>query len=306
MAFPGSVRTQEIAMRVALSASLVAIMSLAASGVMAAPPADLPAAIYTDPAPDKAHPARTEVLHIPSHGSLLNGLAYVAEGAGEHPVVVLLHGLPGNEKNLDLAQAIRRAGWTVVTFNYRGSWGTPGSFRFAQNLEDADAALAFVRDPANAKSLGLDARRVVIIGHSMGGWVAINTAARDKDLIGLVSISAADMTRLASAPEPIREKVMASNMESLAGVTAASMAVDVATLGPQYAFPNDAEGLTGKPYLALTADDGLAGDTDALVAAIRARGGRNVSSQHVETDHTWDDHRIALEAAVIRWLQTLK
>jgi len=293
-------------MRLSFAAAIVAIFSLAASAVLAAPPADLPPAIYTDPAPDKVHPARMEVLHIPSHGLRLNGIAYVAAGAGPHPVVVLLHGLPGNEKNLDLAQAIRRAGWTVVTFNYRGSWGTPGVFRFAQNLEDADAALAFVRDPANAKSLGLDARRIVIIGHSMGGWVAINTAARDKDVIGLVSISAADMTRLAGAPEPIRETVMAGNMESLAGVTAQTMAADVATLGPQDALPSAAEGLVGKPYLALTADDGLAGDTDALVKAIRARGGHQVTTLHAATDHTWDDHRIALEAAVIGWLEALK
>jgi pimeloyl-ACP methyl ester carboxylesterase len=293
-------------MRSALSAVLATILALAATYSLAAPPADLPAAIYTDPAPDKDHPARMEVLHIPSHGLLLNGIAYIAAGAGEHPVVVLLHGLPGNEKNLDLAQAIRRAGWTVVTFNYRGSWGTPGNFRFAQNLEDADAALAFVRDPANAKRLGLDPRRIVIIGHSMGGWVAINTAAHDKDVIGLVSISAADMTRLAGAPEPIREHVMAGNMESLAGVTAQSMAADVATLGPQLGFKAAADGLVGKPYLELTADDGLAADTDALAAAIRAKGGHQVTALHVATDHTWDDHRIALEAAVIGWLQGLR
>jgi hypothetical protein len=48
-----------------------------------------------------------EPLRIPSHGVTINGIAYIAAGAGEHPAVVLLHGLPGNEKNLDLAQAIR-------------------------------------------------------------------------------------------------------------------------------------------------------------------------------------------------------
>ncbi|MFD3266336.1 hypothetical protein [Phenylobacterium ferrooxidans] len=32
----------------------------------------------------------------------------------------------GNEKNLDLAQAVRRAGWNAAAFNYRGSWGSPG------------------------------------------------------------------------------------------------------------------------------------------------------------------------------------
>ena len=116
--------------------------------------------------------------------------------------MVLLHGLPGNEKNLDLAQAIRRAGWTVVTFNYRGSWGSPGVFRFEQDQQDADAVLAYLRDPANAKALGVDTRRLVIMGHSMGGWVAANTAADDKGLIGLVTFSAWDTGNLDPEDDP--------------------------------------------------------------------------------------------------------
>src|SRR5882672_9457606 len=131
---------------------LTAILALAALPA-AAQPANIPEAVYTDAAPDAGHPPRMEVLHIPSGGVLINGVAYLAGGAGPHPTVVLLHGLPGNEKNLDLAQAIRRAGWNVVTFNYRGSWGSPGTFSFEGNLADAKAALAFVRDPANAGPL---------------------------------------------------------------------------------------------------------------------------------------------------------
>lgn len=46
---------------------------------------------------------------------------YMAAGAGPHPTVLLLHGLPGNEQNVDLAQSIRRAGWNVLTLHYRGS-----------------------------------------------------------------------------------------------------------------------------------------------------------------------------------------
>jgi pimeloyl-ACP methyl ester carboxylesterase len=89
----------------------------------------------------------------------INALAYVAAGIGPHPTLVLCHGWPGNEKNLDLAQAVRRAGWNVVTFNYRGSWGSPGNFHFAQNPEDAKAVLAYLRDPANAAKLGVDPKR---------------------------------------------------------------------------------------------------------------------------------------------------
>src|ERR1700694_2402048 len=90
----------------------------------------VPAAIFTDPPADAAHPAKMTVLHIPSHGVLINGIAYQPAGAGLHPTLVICHGLPGNEKNLDLAQAVRRAGWNVITFNYRGSWGSPGGYPF--------------------------------------------------------------------------------------------------------------------------------------------------------------------------------
>ncbi len=56
-----------------------------------------------------------------------------------HPTLGLFHGIPGNKKNLGLAQARRRAGSTVVTVNDRGTWGSPGNYSFVQNLEDAEA-----------------------------------------------------------------------------------------------------------------------------------------------------------------------
>lgn len=287
-------------------ATLVLGLALAAATAAAAPPADLPTAIYADPAPDAAHPARMAVLHIPSGTVAINGVAYLAAGAGDHPTVVLCHGLPGNEKNLDLAQAIRRAGWNVVTFNYRGSWGSPGVFRFGQNPDDADAVLAYLAAPANARALGVEPRKIVLMGHSMGGWVAITTAAHHPELAGLVTFSAADMARLAAAPVAIRVREMADNMEALAGVTAESMAAEVTTgAGPQ-PFATAAEDLVATPYLALTSNDGLAGDTDALTAAIRARGGAKVTTAHADTDHGWSDHRIALQALIITWLTALK
>jgi dipeptidyl aminopeptidase/acylaminoacyl peptidase len=96
------------------------------AGVCLYATAQTPDAIATDPPADRAHPATMETVQVPSHGVLMNGLVYVAAGVGPHPVVLLLHGFPGNEKNLDLAQAMRRAGWDVLYFDYRGSWGNAG------------------------------------------------------------------------------------------------------------------------------------------------------------------------------------
>jgi acetyl esterase/lipase len=213
--------------------------------------------------------------------------------------------LPGNEKNLDLAQAVRRAGWNGVTFNYRGSWGSPGVFRFAQNLEDADAVLAYLRDPANAARLGIDTRRIAIAGHSMGGWVVVHTAAHDHGLIGAILISAADMGSLGEAPRERLVPEMADNMEALAGVTAESMADELRAHAKEFRFENAAAGLSQTPLLALTADDGLAPHTDALVHAIAAQGGHKTTVMHVATDHGWSDHRIALESTIITWLAAL-
>jgi pimeloyl-ACP methyl ester carboxylesterase len=107
-----------------------------------------------------------------------------------------------------------------MTLNYRGSWGSPGVYRFTQNLEDADAVLAYLRDPSNATRLGIDTQRIAIAGHSMGGWVVAHTAAHDPALIGAILISAGDMGRLGEEPQDRLMADMADNMEGLSGVTA--------------------------------------------------------------------------------------
>jgi pimeloyl-ACP methyl ester carboxylesterase len=279
-----------------------AVVSLVLAASSAA--AQTTPAIATDPPRDSVHPARMEVLHIPSGGVRINGVAYLASGTGAHPTFVLLHGLPGNEKNLDLAQVVRRAGWNAITFNYRGSWGSPGSFRFGNNLEDADAVLKYLADSANARELGIDTRAIVLAGHSMGGWVAILTAAHHPALRGLVLISAADMGRDAALPRAKLTDVMADNMETLTGVTARGMADDLAAGAAKshWTFADAAPGLTKMPLLVITSDDGLAPEGDALVKQLRALGNSHVATQHEPTDHSYSDKRIALETAVVNWL----
>jgi pimeloyl-ACP methyl ester carboxylesterase len=295
-------------MRIAALLFAAAVFSSALVAAQTTPvvPLSIPTAIYTDPPADKAHPAAMDVLHIPTHGLLINGLIYQPAGAGPHPTLVICHGLPGNEKNLDLAQAVRRAGWNAVTFNYRGSWGSPGSFRFAQNIEDANAVLVYLRDPANATRLGVDPKRIAIAGHSMGGWVTAHVAAHDPALIGAILISAADMGALAeNQPKAGVVAEMNGDMESLAGATAESMADEVIAHAKEYRFSGNVDGLGQIPLLVLSADDGLAPETDALVKGLTGNGSRKVTAIHVATDHSWSDHRIFLESTIITWLAAL-
>jgi uncharacterized protein len=260
-------------------------------------------------------PASMQTFQIPSHGALLNAFVYVAAGAGPHPAVILLHGFPGNERNLDLAQDMRRAGWDVLYFNYRGSWGSPGSFSFSHAIEDTGAAVAYLRGPEMAKSLRLDPSRIVLIGHSMGGFMAVQDAAADPAIVALGMISAADLggripqplpkEREQAAMEALSHGYAREGMAPLAGCTPQGLARETLANAAQWSFLAKVDALKNRPALVITSDDGLAQSNDAFAAALRSAGDNHVTTAHFETDHSYSDQRTALSTTVLRWLATL-
>jgi uncharacterized protein len=275
----------------------------------------IPSAVTSDPVPDKAFPAATSAFQLPSHGEKLNAIVYIASGAGPHPIVVLLHGFPGNERNLDVAQAIRRAGWDVLYFNYRGSWGSPGSFSFTHATEDAQAAVDYLREPANAKVLRSDPKNIVLIGHSMGGMIAANVGARDPAIRAVGLISAANMAGRAltavraghpeAAVAPTAKNLEAEGMAPLAGCTPESLARDLIAHAAEWNIPDLGPKLASRPMLVITSDDGLASGTDPLVASLRTLKDDRITTLHLPTDHVYSGQRIALETAVVNWLGQL-
>ena len=120
---------------------------------------------------DKNSPAGSTELFIPSENSLLAGLIYSANGVQKHPTLLLLHGYPGNERNLDIAQVVRSHGWNAIYFDYRGSWGSQGKFSFKNCVEDVINVVAFCKKYQD--SLKIDTSNIVLFGHSMGGWVCL-------------------------------------------------------------------------------------------------------------------------------------
>jgi acetyl esterase/lipase len=279
--------------------------------------AAIPDAVIADPPRDAAHPARNQQLLVPSHGEEMNALLLLAAGEGTHPTMLLLHGLPGNEQNLDLAQAIRRAGWNVLTLHYRGSWGSPGTFSMAHAIEDAGAALAFLRRPDVAREYGIDTATLVIGGHSMGGLAAALQAANDDaagpaaPLVGLIIIDAwnagLDGDALATGGAQMRARFEAALDDfghSLAGATPATIADELLVHRRDWNLAAIADRLAARPVLIVNAAEGGGPRLRPLVAAIRAAPGgeAHLVAEEMPTDHGFADHRIALAAAVVRWL----
>ncbi len=292
-----------------------AILSLAIALALPATSQQIPAALITDPPADKANPAAMVSFQIQSHGAALNAIAFVASGTGPHPAVLVLHGFPGNEKNLDLAQAIRRAGWTAVYFDYRGSWGSPGNFSFSNSVEDTQTAIAYLRDPANAARLRIDPRRIALVGHSMGGFMAAYAGSHDPAILGTALVSAANMFDWAGGnPPPEKEAanrvrlvkaLIDEDILPLAGCTGDSLADDLLAHRAQWNSVDYAPLFGSRPLLIITSDDGLAPSNDQLSEAVRKQAGAQVKTVHFTTDHSYSDHRIALEETVLNWLETL-
>lgn len=280
--------------------------------VPAEPEAAIPAAVIADPARDDRNPASNRQLLIPSHGRGMNALLLRAAGAGPHPTMLLLHGLPGNERNLDLAQAVRRAGWNVLTLHYRGSWGSPGNFSIEGAIEDAEAALAFLRTPEAAQKYGVDTGRLVIGGHSMGGLAAAMQANGDTPLAGIVLIDAWDAgatgEALAEGGDTAREAFQAELDDLgniLAGANVESLADELLDHQSEWSLAALAPALARHPLLAVYATHGSGRENRALAEAVGKEKGARVTAKALVTDHSFADKRIALAAEIVRWLDKL-
>jgi len=74
--------------------------------------------------------------------SALKGWFFPARGKGPFPTAVLLHGFPGNDRDvLGLGGALMKAGMNAVAFNYRGTWGSQGLYIAGNSLQDTYATL---------------------------------------------------------------------------------------------------------------------------------------------------------------------
>jgi acetyl esterase/lipase len=110
-------------------------------------------------------------------------------GKGLFPVIVVIHGgFWRNRYNIDhithLAAALTKAGMATWTLEYRRI-GDPGG-GWPGTGEDIASGIAFVRELAPKHNLDLN--RVVAIGHSAGGQLALWAAKKGK-LKGVVSLA---------------------------------------------------------------------------------------------------------------------
>lgn len=266
------------------------------------------AALEGDPAYDADWPPETTAQAIRSGEVNLNAVLFTASGSGPHPTVLLLHGLPGNEQNLDCAQAIRRAGWNVLTVHYRGSWGGPGTFSFVNCLEDAASALRWLQSRTPPGNPRVDPTRIVLIGHSMGGFVAAHTAAANPDVLATSLISGVDLGSAFGKGSSTDTAVVDENvgfsagLHILAGTSPEALVNEARRHADEWSLTSYAPRIAGRPLLVITSEDGFSDGSNAMADAVTECSGSILTRAHLLTDHSYSGCRISLQRMLLEWL----
>lgn len=224
-----------------------------------------------------------------SQGSKLLGGFYRAQGSGPRPTAILLHGVPGVEKNLDIAYELRDKGWNCLYFHYRGSWGSEGTYSFEGALEDVAVATEWVLARPE-----VDPHRLAVVGNSFGGYLALSATAVEPRYRATVSITPLVDPATATIPIELLDEFAAM----LTGVTGAELKAQWKSLPPIHEIQAD---LDPRPMLLITGDrdelfppphyESLATELAELTWVRIANG-----------DHLFSMHRKQLVKIAVDWL----
>jgi hypothetical protein len=233
-----------------------------------------------------------------SAGSKLLGALYCPSGAGPHPTVILLHGLPGLEKNGDLAYALKEAGWNALIFHYRGCWGSGGDYTLAGIPEDIHHAV----DHLLGGDYDVDPKRLAVIGHSVGGWAALVAASRDQRVRAVITLNGITNTRTASMVEDQADDFA----RFLRGITARGLQSQWRALSAMYNPVDLIADIEPRPMLLIhgTADKDV---PESQALEFKQRAGACAELFTIKgADHWFSGHRIQLTVKIVSWLKKLE
>jgi pimeloyl-ACP methyl ester carboxylesterase len=248
---------------------------------------------------DKNSPAGMNELFIPSGPSLLAGFIYKANGEQKHPTLLLLHGYPGNERNLDLAQVVRAHGWNVIYFDYRGSWGSQGQFSFTNCVQDVVNVVSFCKK--NADQFHIDTSNIVLFGHSMGGWICLKALAQLPGIKKGFALSTwniyADFKNV-TTEQQLLAKVKDDGEYFVLNTSSKDIFKPVIANLSLYKIENDTAALSYKQIIMLDEHHG----NEELAETIQKNNHSYFNYEVWQTDHPFTNKRISLINKVLAFL----
>ncbi len=142
---------------------------------------------------DAQQPPAPVAVEFRAGEDLIRGRFYPSAAPASIATLVLIPGFGGDTTDvMGLGARLSARDVNVLIFNNRGVQNSGGTLTYANALDDAAAALRWLRSPDTRARFGIDPARLVLGGHSFGGAIAILHAARDTSVRRVLSIAGAD------------------------------------------------------------------------------------------------------------------
>lgn len=129
-----------------------------------------------------------QYVEVESRGLTLRGFLELPDSSriGRVPLLVMFHGFTGDmcEKHFLLSRLSRdivSEGVATLRFDFGGSGESDGEFIDVTPLTEVEDGSSILRYGAGLNEV--DANRIGLLGFSLGGFVATNVAAREKELL---------------------------------------------------------------------------------------------------------------------------
>ncbi|MXV16601.1 alpha/beta hydrolase [Hufsiella ginkgonis] len=257
--------------------------------------------LYQDIARDTLFPATIEEITYTSGGARIYGFGYLANGEGPHATIILVHANPGNERNLDLAQNLRRAGVNVFYFDYRGSWGSEGTYTYANCIEDTRSVVGFVTNPDNALRLRVDIGNIFLVGHNLGAGIGMIEGLNDPRVRGVAAVSLVNpYTTFRGENAELNFSDMNEYFETLGmlKMDSKTFLLDIVAKLPEYNIEKMVSDAT-KPVLVIDEQH-----NNEFLKKYTSK--KNVEYEFWDTDLEFSDKRIALTRRLKEWLDKNK
>ncbi len=261
------------------------------------------------------NPASIRTFAIESHTSKIIGSILTASGGELHPTVILLSGFPGNDTNMDIAHAIRRAGFNAAQFSYRGSWGSEGEYSWSNCIEDTKVVTDYFRSKEVEELYRSDTNKIILVGHSMGGFIALLNSSMDDSIKNAASFAGfnyglwADLIKDNDDIKELSRERMEESVKILNGTSSQSLLEEMIKNHNDWNLVNYADKLSKKNLLLIAAKyDQLAPveiHHDPLVNLLK-NDGASLTDKIISSGHSFSDKRIELAREIINWLNKIE
>lgn len=265
-------------------------------------------------------------ITINRNGVFLKGKFFIADGEGIFPTVILLHGFPGNEKDvLGIGNKLSNAGLNALTFTFSGTFQSQGEYSWQNSQNDIKAAYDFINQSDNIRKYKIDTSLIYIGGYSNGGGMALTYAANHTEIKAVFSIAGTDLGEFLDeyARNPEVQEILDNAYDRLSVPTGPVRFAKGGTLkemeemnfneiNPTFHLKNCTSLLAQKDILLIGGWDDYFGSVENAVIddfilpfyrALQKENAKNIKIVAFQDNHTFQKSREDIANVIIEWIK---